>query len=400
VQERVSPPALEPARRARVLRTAASTFSVAVLLFGLLNLAALLDLRFHNQGRLTRQLRRFGEARVRQAHPEIPPRDFDAFRREVDAQRLEYEPFTESRPVPVHGRFVNVSPVGFREVKNQRPWPPPADAVDIFVFGGSTTYGLSLDDTQTIPSHLQEIAEAAWKRKVAVYGFGRPGHFSSQERILFEQLLAAGHRPEIAVFVDGVNEWRNVDLSKHDYLWHGDWTNSLRGLANDLEGATVTGQLTAFARALPLFHWILRRGSLGPAFFEMPGGEQGAILCVDRWLVNRRVIAATARELGVRTLFVWQPVSTYGYDLAHHLFRDDDLPQRAPLGYAEMAKRRAAGQLGPDVLWLADLQRGRTENLYVDNGHYTAAFSRAIAAEIVRALPAPSPAQRGTDISR
>jgi len=47
-----------------------------------------------------------------------------------------------------------------------------------------------------------------------------------------------------------------------------------------------------------------------------------------------------------------------------------------------MENLRAQGKLGSNVLWLADMQQDKHENLYVDAVHYTAAFSQAIAGQI------------------
>ena len=43
---------------------------------------------------------------------------------------------------------------------------------------------------------------------------------------------------------------------------------------------------------------------------------------------------------------------------------------------------RAQGKLGPTVLWLADMQQEKRENLYVDQIHYNAVLSKEIAAQI------------------
>ena len=51
-------------------------------------------------------------------------------------------------------------------------------------------------------------------------------------------------------------------------------------------------------------------------------------------------------------------------------------------GYILMDRMRTQGRLGPDVLWLADMQQDKHENLYVDVVHYNAAFSKEIAGRI------------------
>src|SRR5262249_53760858 len=69
-------------------------------------------------------------------------------------------------------------------------------------------------DWTCISSYLQEElnrARAAGK-PVRVYNFGRGSYFSTQERILFQQLLLAKAIPNSAIFLDGVNDF---------YFFHG-----------------------------------------------------------------------------------------------------------------------------------------------------------------------------------
>ena len=109
---------------------------------------------------------------------------------------FEYEPFTGYRERPFRGKFCNNVPAGFRLSKDQAPWPPRADAINVFVFGGSTTYGYGLPDDETIASYLGERAAAGRSSaRLAVYNFGRASYFSSQELILFQQLLSAHFVP-------------------------------------------------------------------------------------------------------------------------------------------------------------------------------------------------------------
>src|SRR6185503_15185425 len=103
-----------------------------------------------------------------------------------------YEAFTQFCERPFHGRFVNVSENGFRVSAQQGPWPPDADNFNIFLFGGSTTFGYGLPDSQTVASYLQDDLAARSSPHVRVYNFGRGSYVSEQERVLFEELLLAG----------------------------------------------------------------------------------------------------------------------------------------------------------------------------------------------------------------
>src|SRR5262249_29327421 len=99
---------------------------------------------------------------------------------------------------------------------------------------------------------------------------------------------------------------------------------------------------------------------------------------IGRWNHNRATAEAIGPRFGVPTVFVLQPIPTYGYDLAYHLFGKTEFGEfeRSGHAYERMAPKRDA--LG--VLWLADMQQQRHENLYVDFVHYDDHFSRDIAA--------------------
>jgi hypothetical protein len=106
---------------------------------------------------------------------------------------FEFEPFTQFRMRPFSGTYVKIDRNGFRLTKNQGPWPPNRNFLNVFMFGGSTTFGYGLPDHQTLASHLQDLlSDDGVRQEVKIYNFGRNGYYSTQERILFEKLLAAG----------------------------------------------------------------------------------------------------------------------------------------------------------------------------------------------------------------
>ena len=119
-----------------------------------------------------------------------------------------YEPFTEFKERPYAGKVCQCGQKWLRVSKNQGPWPPNREqSITIFLFGGSTAFGFGVPDNQTIASYLQEfLTSSGLKREVRVYNFGQGSYYSTQERILFEKLLVAGFRPEMAISIDGLND--------------------------------------------------------------------------------------------------------------------------------------------------------------------------------------------------
>ena len=299
-----------------------------------------------------------------------------------------FEPYTQFKERPHQGRYVNVSEDGFRLSADQAAWPPEPSAFTIFVFGGSTTFGYGVADTETVPSHLQAQLRKRFGPSIAVFNFGRGFYYSTQERILFEQLVARGHQPNVAVFVDGLNDFYHHEQDEPSF------TSRLRTLVDAPHSAVFA--IAAFelplARAGSRIAQWLDAKPHAPA--QRPiASEASMAYVIARYLANKRIIEGAARANGIYTLFVWQPAPTYKYDQSRHLFAHAGYGQHglSAKGYHAMAILREKVALGDGLLWCADIQDGRIEPLYVDVVHYTAAFSADIATCILTELVARKP---------
>ena len=320
-------------------------------------------------------------------YPGLSRDELTTFLRETSNWVQAYEPYTGFRPAERHDNYITIAREGFRPTPNQAAWPPE-DGTAVFLFGGSTTMGAGVPDDQTVGAHLQ-AALARCNPSVKLYNFGRGFYFSTQERILFEQLLVQGHRPALAVFLDGLNDFYFADGNPQFTAEFTRFMNRESGLPDDPHWI---GSLAAVGRQLPVMRAAARLGLVPAAqpvaFGESPvvsGNETERVNAVlTRWETNRKLTLAAAQSHEVRAAFVWQPVPTYGYDIRNMtVYRDGtDLfgaHRLSGIGYpsAEMRYRDATG-----VLWLGDMQRNRAENLYVDAVHYTGPFSREVATRI------------------
>jgi lysophospholipase L1-like esterase len=346
----------------------------ALLLFAAVNVVAWLVLRYHPSDPITLS---YGAIPLDRIYPGYTRDDVRELLRETWTRRPVFEPFLVSRERKFRGRFVNVSPEGFRLVKDQAPWPPDPARLNVFVFGGSTAFGYGVADEDTIASALQsELGPAAAPRIVACYNFGRGGYYSTQERIQFEQLVAAGLAPDVAVFVDGLNE----------FAFEAPWLTT--SLHNVLASPVRTAARTLVDQ-LPLTRLLAeRKAARGqPTAGSVQGYDDRPRLAANlaRYLGNRRLVTTLARAQQVEVLFVWQPIPLYAYDLASHPFGGFDFAHNnyARFGYPMMAEKKPPE---PDFFWAADLQKDLHEPLYVDQVHYTAAMNRRLASAIGRAL--------------
>jgi hypothetical protein len=330
--------------------------------------------------------------------------DWEAFASEYRAgaaNAYAYEPFSEFKHPARSGRFINISPHGFRNGVDQGAWPPEKDFVNIFFFGASSLFGVG-PDWASIPSYLQEILNEPRSRKqVRLYNFGRGAYFSSLDKALFFRMLSDGIVPDLALFLGGANE-----AFYHHGLpaTHAIFTKAIDNMNRELVAETSYREglrpkwrlLSDFIMTLPLFHagalWKRKRRrvpqSQPEALLTLTDIETDAI--IDRWLANRRQIEAVCDAFGCRSAFIWQPTPAYKYDLSRHiaLAYHGSLHghERAGPFYERMQVRLGDRWNYGNLIWLADIQEGRNDPLYLDTVHYTAGFSRVIAEKIAAEL--------------
>ncbi len=311
--------------------------------------------------------------------------------------REEYRPwqadwFTGFSEAPFHGKYVNVSPYGFRVGNSQGPWPPDHQKnYVVYLFGGSTAFSYGETDSQAFGSVLQPLLEKKLGRSVAVYNFGQSSWFSTQERILFEQLILSGQKPDLAIFLDGLNDfhWINqvmpaIPIERPSFPK----TPTFRSVLKD---AKTVLPMTRLAISI---HNMLQNSAhrktademkVANTKFDDPVSLQKA---VDRYFTNKRMIEAEAKESGIKTLFVWEPAPFYKYDEKIDPFINPEYGfsftgfTYVKYGYPVM--RDYVDRTPPDnFLWCADLQQDRHELLYVDPYHYSPKMTEIISECIV-----------------
>lgn len=357
-----------------------------VVLFILINVIALVYLKACTSA-TDPVSQRYGDEKVYRVYPDRDKAEVQALLRETWSRPYTYQPFTQFKERAYSGTFVNVTEQGYRVIKNQAPWPPQADNFNLFVFGGSTCFGYGVADDESIPSYLQELLRSN-KANIAVYNFGRGHYYSTQERILFEMLVADGHCPDMALFIDGLNDFY---YPKDEPFLTPQFNEFVGG------GGGAKKKLIEYSLRLPIAKAMLGSGDQ-PSAAEAEAPEDEAAKyndwplldgVVSRYMRNKHLIEMQANDLGISVAFVWQPVPTYKYDdKAHHLFIGNgyDNHTYARYGYPSMAKLWQAGTLGNNFIWCADMQATKAEALYVDKVHYTAAFAREIATQIAETI--------------
>lgn len=305
--------------------------------------------------------------------------DIAKLQEETWSRKFMFEPFVQFKEGPFDGQHVNVDGEGFRYSNDQAPWPPSPDMTSIFVFGGSTTFGYGVADGDTIVSHLQDmLRERLPYKNIAMYNFGRGFYYSSQERALFEKLLASGQVPDMAIFINGMNEFAQIGKAERPQF------------TPELEEVFTKERYQNYLLNLPL---ISRLRSLFSHQSEEPQSQtdeseakqiqiQGGI---HRYVSNKKMIQAASEAFGVEPIFIWQPVPFYKFDLKYHPFSKSRNWQSVEIvgeAYHAMSRYTNQHEMGENFLYLADMQNTAAEPLYVDAVHYTGAMSKEIGTKI------------------
>lgn len=355
----------------RRYRDAAVIFLNLVLLAILFNVALYVVFWFRGPepGMQSFEPLSFPEESMAKVYPDFSPAERNVMLRENWTRPYVYQNYVLFGERPIHGKYVNVSEAGFRHVKNQGPWPPAATNLNVFVFGGSTTFGYGLPDEQTLPSYVQEALSARSQMRVCIYNFGVGWYYSTQERILFERLLSDGFVPHVALFIDGFNDCFNVN----DAL---PFSHRFGELFDDVSDPGIGRLIRSVVSRTPTGRAIrgLERRLAPPSMSDIRHQVDQAL---QKYQKNKELIEVLCRQFKITPVFVWQPVPGYKYDLKYHLFAGKNPFSQLTYAYSQLAKVPAE-RLGSNFIWAANLQENEKECLYVDANHYAAKFCKKI----------------------
>jgi len=227
------------------------------------------------------------------------------------------------RRKPYEGQYINVDPNGIR-----RTWAPDRsrrearDRPSIFVFGGSTTWGVGARDDSTIPSFLaRKLKENGIE--CDVINFGESGYVSTQEVITLIRQLQQGNIPDVVIFYDGVNDMysayqqRLAGLPQNEFhraqefnLTQARNYRTLRTLF--IRGTVDNLAMTRLARNLRRRLGVAGQGDGAVAYWRatdnsMAGRESLLREVLSVYEGNMRMVKVLGEAYGFETFFYWQP---------------------------------------------------------------------------------------------
>ncbi|MBX2867810.1 MAG: SGNH/GDSL hydrolase family protein [Acidiferrobacterales bacterium] len=292
---------------------------------------------------------------------------------------FEYQAYSQYGHREFAGDYINVeikaNGLAVRKTINPKPTNPEWPTLQVFAFGGSTTYGKGVADGDTWPSYLSQILnerarQSGIRFNVEVTNHGRVGFYPTQEVHHFMEVLRSGERPDIAIFLDGLNFGRDDDTPS---------------LTTEYIRTIHAAQFSGLKDRLGWIPMVRASNALRLRFaepVERPGQQPEHV--VERFLQARQNATAIAAQYGVLPYFFLQPDAHYNYP--EHLFGPGKLPikQQARAFKEQVYSAFPANSGYVDLTGLFAAWGDR--KAIVDTGHYSPNFSRFVAQHIAGSI--------------
>lgn len=274
------------------------------------------------------------------------------------------EAFVGVRLSDVRSRDTNV--VDGRRVTWQ---PTAAPRLRVWMFGGSTTFGLGQRDDHTIASEFAKGADAAGI-PIEVTNFGVHGdvHWNETQR-LREALASGAAPPDLVVFYDGWNDFKSHTFDYADGSASGE---VFRGILDKIVGGKRVEGSTLFDSIRPA------RGELVPTTTTTLTPEGGLDASIRQYRLGVEDSRTLLAARGIPAAFFLQPtVATRAEPV------DGETPVTGET--VEMTQKFRAQR--PDgVIDLGGVMDGVESPIYFDTGHTNEAGAKIVADAVLQRL--------------
>lgn len=282
-----------------------------------------------------------------------------------EANKFRYQPWIEFSNIDYNGSYVNIESSIRKTVPDQYMNLSMADTILVHFFGGSTMFGFNISDAETIPSQFVRMYKERYPEgpSLQVVNYATPTYYSYQELIQFSTLLFKGQRPDIVIFLDGVNDFWFANASYH----HQSYFSSVFRQVFDHRGGSASGNAADSTAMM-----YVDPAGVEPTFFYNQ--------LLENYFRNIRNATMMAGMAGVQSFFFCQPVPFYNYPRQ----------QQDPICFKDTATRfsyiypriEKEGASVTNFTFLGNMLQNETGAPFVDGLHYSPGFSRKVAERI------------------
>lgn len=221
----------------------------------------------------------------------------------LQALRKDYYPYVIWRSPGFKGELLNIDAHGRRMTPDATCSP---DALRVYVFGGSSTWGWGAPDWGTVPAYLQQQLSRQHAEPVCVVNYGENAFVSTQNVVQLLLLLDAGDVPDAVVFLDGVNDVLAASQNRVP-LVHQNF-EEIAALFEEPDPPLLTW--VRDLHTVTLLQTLVRESGLAATAGSSaigPGPDDLADAVARTYLNNYRIVSALAGSYGFRYYFFLQP---------------------------------------------------------------------------------------------
>jgi hypothetical protein len=299
--------------------------------------------------------------------------------REFNQTKIDYKSFIGWRHSPFHGETINVGgPYAQRLTINQGT----AKSKKAYFFGGSTMWGIGVRDDATIPSQFA-AATGIWSEN-----FGEVAYTAHQSLILLVQLLQDGHRPDIVVFYDGVNDASDkcrTELTPYSHAREAAFDGLFKNARDKFSFHVYFAGLRAFATWVR--YEIDRRVAPAEAgrSYDCDSNPEKATKIAQNLLADWKMAEQLVASYGGRFVGILQPVVYFSQTRQDHL-RDDPALRNLRAEFQAVYPLVERAMTEDDALYNMVSALDVDDYIYVDISHLSPNGNALIAARMAEII--------------
>ena len=306
-----------------------------------------------------------------------------------------YSPFTEALETERYSEFLSVGSYSNRcnyNKINLCKQIPQGGENEIWIFGGSEIFGYGLKNDETIAAHLEKLFV-----KKKVINFGQGFFYSTQNRILFQNLLTFLPPPKIAIFMEGFN-----DFKKEHFL-----ENEFPGITSLTKNYETLIKKKKISKYLSFKIWIsnqFNRLNIVKLYKEKKrkkiiNKDEANIVVqdpdktynrlIDRLKVNLKINKSLEHKFNTKIINVLEPIALSFDDYSNSEILDSESLEHYNsefFHYKNIYKLIKKNKTLMSYIDLNLLNLRIKDEMFMDYVHYTNKFSKAIALSLYNSL--------------
>ena len=285
----------------------------------------------------------------------------------MKSNRFVEDSWVEFRNMDFNGSYMHMSGPNRLTQPDAFYNPSSKDTLDIYFFGGSTMFGFNVLDYETIPSQFVQLYKEKFPngKSIRVHNYGTPTYYSYHELILFSKLIYNGHKPDIEVFLDGINDFWFATAA---YYRQSYFSYVFRQVFE--KGLKTNGKFQLVDTADAMF--------MNPKNIPL---DQYNDKLVSNYFENIENIRLMCNMCGAKPYFFSQPSPFYNYPNQQNdpvCFKDTNT--RFNYIYPLVKKHGAEHR---DFVFLGDMLHDEHGYPFIDGLHYSPSFIKKVAARLL-----------------